>query len=133
MSEEGDNYSAFDHEEFSKWLNEMLKNPLPENAKGVNFNLYEENQQNTYGIQFVATGRFDLNDDDWACDEIFSSGENMYFFYDKNEWEFALKDVENNLKLYLEEGKFSSELKKCDGIGLGFVDGDLIIIYKKED
>ena len=95
--------------------------------------MYEEEQKNTFGLQFVATSSFDLNDDDWACDEIFSSNENLYYFTNENGWEQTLKEVEKNVKVYLEKGNCSSVLKKYDGIGLGFVDGDLLILYSKEN
>ena len=125
-------YKEFDYNNFTSWLDEILKNPLPENTKGINFNLYEEENPHTYGIQFVATKSFDLDDEDWACDEIFSSGENMYFFTNKNNWEQTLKEIETNIKIYLDKENNSPILKKFEGIGLGFVDGDLIILYKKE-
>ena len=130
---EENSFAEFTYEKFSTWINEILKNPLPENVKGINFNLYEEEQQNTFGLQFVATSSFDLNDDDWACDEIFSSNENLYYFTNENGWEQTLKEVEKNVKVYLEKGNCSSVLKKYDGIGLGFVDGDLLILYSKEN
>ena len=120
----------FNYVGFTTWLNKVLQSPLPENTKAINFNLYEEAQPNTFGIQCVATSSFELNNDDWACDEIFSSNENMYFFANSNGWEHALKEVEENVKAYLEK-EDSSILKKYDGIGLGFVDGDLIIVYRK--
>lgn len=53
-----------------------------------------------------------------------------FFFANSNGWEHALKEVEENVKAYLEK-EDSSILKKYDGIGLGFVDGDLIIVYRK--
>ena len=67
----------FNYVGFTTWLNKILQNSLPENTKAVNFNIYEEPQPHIYGIQFVATSSFDLNNDDWACDEIFSSNENI--------------------------------------------------------
>ena len=33
---------------------------------------------------------------------------------------------------YLEQGKYTHILKECRGIGIGFVDGDLSILYKKD-
>ena len=33
---------------------------------------------------------------------------------------------------YLERGKYAHILKECRGIGIGFVDGDLSILYKKD-
>ena len=77
----------------------------------------------------MATASFDLNDEDWACDEIFSSNENMYYFTNENGWEQTLKEVQKNITEYLEKEDYSSILKKYEGIGLGFVDGDLIIVY----
>ena len=120
----------FNYVGFTTWLNKVLQSPLPENTKAINFNLYEEAQPNTFGIQFVATSSFELNNDDWACDEILSSNGNMFFFANSNGWEHVLKEVEENVKAYLEK-EDSSILKKYDGIGLGFVDGDLIIVYRK--
>ena len=125
-------FEEFSYTKFVVWLNEILKNPLPVNVKGINFNLYEEEKENTFGVQFVATSSFDSNDDDWACDEVFSSNENMYYFTNENGWEQTLKEVEKNVKTYLEKEEYSSVLKKYEGIGLGFVDGDLIIVYKKD-
>lgn len=125
-----DEIEEFEYARFTAWLDKILQNPLPENTKAINLNLYEEAQPNAFGIQFVATSSFDLNNDDWACDEIFSSNENMYLFADSDGWEHALKEVEENLKAYLER-EDSSILKKYDGLGLGFVDGDLIIVYRK--
>ena len=43
-------YKEFDYNNFTSWLDEILKNPLPENTKGINFNLYEEENPHTYGI-----------------------------------------------------------------------------------
>ena len=44
----------------------------------------------------------------------------------------TLKEIETNIKIYLDKENNSPILKKIEGIGLGFVDGDLIILYKKE-
>lgn len=125
-----DKIEEFNYVGFSTWLDKILQNPLPENTRAINFNVYEEAQPNTFGVQLVATSSFELNNDDWACDEIFSSNGNMFFFANSNGWEHALKEVEENVKAYLEK-EDSSILKKYDGIGLGFVDGDLIIVYRK--
>ena len=57
-------------------------------------------------------------------------GGNMYFFTNKNVLKNALQGVEENVKLYLEKEE-SSILKNYDGIGLGFVDGELIVVYRK--
>ena len=54
----------------------------------------------------------------------------MFFFTNKNGCENAVQGVEENVKLYLKKEE-SSILKKYDGIGLGFVDGELIVVYRK--
>ena len=56
----------------------------------------------------------------------------MLFFTNKNNWEQILKEIELNIKDYLDKENESTVLKNYEGIGLGFVDGDLIILYKKE-
>ena len=41
-----------------------------------NFNLYEHHR--SFAIQLIGAIRFDSDDPGWACDEAFSSGEDLF-------------------------------------------------------
>ena len=66
------------YQEFEKWLNSLLENDMPENTAAYNFNIYEEDDE-TYGVQLIASDEFSEEDDDWACSEIWSSEEDIFY------------------------------------------------------
>lgn len=123
------------YEAFSEWLDNLLENDMPENTKAYNFNLYEESiEDHIYGIQVVATDRFDENDDEWACDEVWTSGEDIFCIdtsdEDDTSPQFALELITGLVREYLDGGEYADKLKSSLAVGIGFVDGDLDIIYK---
>ena len=70
------------YEEFAHWLDDLLENnEMPEETQAYCFNLYEESDEDhIYGVQLVAAGEFDPEDKEgeWACEEVWSSGENIF-------------------------------------------------------
>lgn len=123
------------YEAFSEWLDSLLENDMPENTKAYNFNLYEESiEDHIYGIQVVATDRFDENDDEWACDEVWTSGEDIFCIDTSDEddtgAQFALELITGLVREYLDCGEYADKLKGSLAVGIGFVDGDLDIIFK---
>ena len=121
----------FNYEDFSEWADTIFKNPFPDNTIAVNFNLYEESEEDTYSVQIIGTDKFD--EDDWACYETYSSGEDLYCWKEQGGWEQALTTAMKMVKKYLEDSIFSEKLKSYDGIGIGFVDGDIEIIFRKQN
>lgn len=119
-----------EEKEFFNWLDEILSKKLPDNIKAINFNLYED-VNNKWSIELVGTSTFDENNSDWACSEIYTTRETPYILVKKSDWKTIEKIFTSFLKNYLDTGKHSKVLKKYCGIGIGFVDGDLSIIYKK--
>lgn len=119
-----------EEKEFFNWLDEILIKKLPDNIKAINFNLYED-VNNKWSIELVGTSTFDENNSDWACSEIYTTRETPYILVKKSDWKTIEKIFTSFLKNYLDTGKHSKVLKKYCGIGIGFVDGDLSIIYKK--
>ena len=49
----------FKYEEFTKWVDGILDKDFPSNTVAINFNLYEECEDNTWAMQIVGTDRFD--------------------------------------------------------------------------
>lgn len=119
------------YKDFSKWLDSNLEQ-LPSGVIAVNFNLYEGSNQ-TYDIQLIGTDKFDEDDDDWACEEIFSTGENIFFIprtEDIEDWEDGLSFIIKMVKRYLENGKYANMLKQSQAVGVGFVDGDIETLHQ---
>lgn len=119
----------FNYGEFSKWVDSVLDKEYPDNTIAINFNLYEEHEEDTWAVQIIGSDRFD--EEDWACYETFTTGEDLYIWIEEGGWEKALETAMDNLKVYLNDGKHSSTLLKYDGVGIGFVDGDIEIIYRR--
>ena len=119
----------FKYEEFAKWVDIILDKDFPSNTLAINFNLYEEHEDNTWSMQIVGTERFD--EEDWACYETFTTGEDLYIWTEEGGWEKALETAMNSLKAYLNNGRYASILLKYNGVGIGFVDGDVEIIYRR--
>ena len=103
---------------------------LPENTKAFNFNLYEDGD-NWWSIELVATDRFDVLDQDWACDEIadFGTRDNPFGWEEEARWGDIQEEINTALKKYLEDGEFADILKSYEAVGCGFIDGNIYILH----
>lgn len=120
------------YSEFENWLDELLENGLPNDAVAVNFNIYEE-EDNYWSVQLIASDRFDDMDDEWACFEVYSSQEDLYYWESDCDSREVFEEVCGFIERYLEEGNFAEMLKSYRAIGAGFVDGELGIIFMRND
>ena len=122
--------------EFESWLDSLLENnKMPAETAAFNFNLYEEStEDHVYSIQLIAADTFDSDDSDWACEEVWSSEENIFLVDTSDEqdtgWKYALQLITEMCSEYLENGKYKNVLCSTQAVGIGFVDGDIDIIYK---
>lgn len=114
---------------FEKWINDISNQTLPSNIKAIIFHLYEHENDN-WSLELAGTKSFDENDEDWACDEVFDTRKNPLIWEQKASWENILAHVADIVKKYLENGKYKEKLKAYQAIGVGFVDGDIEIIYQ---
>lgn len=122
-----DNYTLL-----SNWLNRILSAKLPENIVAFNFNLYEGVDE-TYHIHLIGSEEFDEDDEDWACTSYYSSEEDICYIKrtkDIEHWDKGLEHIERLLKQYLNDGEKAFILKDSKAIGVGFVDGNISIIYR---
>lgn len=115
---------------FEQWLNRILEQELPEDAAGINFNLYED-ADNHWSIQLVATKYFDEEDEDWVCEELFTTGEDLFTWQQETQWETVLETGRGLVMQYLEEGHYADKLKQYEAVGIGFVDGDVYVLHKR--
>lgn len=124
--------SANDFMLFSNWLNKILEQNIPKEVKAFNFNLYE-GADNTYHIQLIGSNEFDEIDEDWACNETYTTGEDICCIArtkDIAKWEQGLNYIIKLVKQYLVQGENASILKKVFAVGVGFVDGNITIVYR---
>lgn len=114
----------------SNWLDNIFNQDIPEDVVAFCFNLYDDGNCN-WSMELVGTERFDKDDMDWPCDEItdFGTREGLLVWYKEVQWEEVLEEIISVLKKYLEKGKYAEVLKYRDGVGVGFVDGDVEIVY----
>ena len=116
--------------EFFNWLDEVLNKQLPNDIKAINFNLYED-EDNKWSVELVGTSVFDENNSDWACCEVYTTRNNPYVLIKESDWKAIETLFISYLNQYLDTGKYSNVLKKYSAVGIGFVDGDLHIVFKQ--
>jgi shikimate kinase len=115
-------------ENMERWIDNVLGEILPEQIVAINFNLYEDGN-NQWSIEMVGTSSFDAGDSDWACDEVYHTRDKLQSWIQESDWGEILQEVVNQIAKYLESGKYSDKLKSYAGVGVGFVDGDITIVY----
>lgn len=118
-------------DEFSSWVDRILLENADVRVAGYNFNLYEHVDEE-FAIQLIGAKSFDVDESDWACDEVFSSGEDLFelpFSVVGRHWQDGLRVARSLVERYLETGKQAPRLKASEGVGVGFVQGDLELVY----
>jgi len=115
--------------EFHIWLDDILQDELSEEIKAVCFNLYED-VGDKWSIEFVGAGSFDENDPDWACDEVLALRDAPFTLERAVKWDEFLEEAEQLIEDYLQNGAYANKLKRYKAVAVGFVDGDLSILYR---
>ena len=116
------------------WLNDVLEHKVPSKIppaiRAFCFNLYEDSNDG-WSMELVGTESFDPDDEDWACDEVtdFGTREEPLSWEKKTCWNEVLQEVSSALRYYLENGLHADVLKSRMGVAVGFIDGNLEILY----
>jgi hypothetical protein len=121
--------------QFNAWLLDALKEPIPVEVKAFCFNLaspaYEEGVK--YCIEIVGAERFDLHDENWGCDEIWRPSQYELFIpisFSTIDWEICQFRMKQLLEAFMKNDNcYVNILKQREGMGIGFVDGHLDIIW----
>ena len=114
---------------FENWLNKLFMRDIPHEVKAINFNLYEDDQ-NEFDAQCIGSPEYDPDDSDWACNELFTTGEDLCHIK-ADDWESCLEIVINYVKEYLSSGAYANKLTNMVAVTVGFVDGDLEVVFQK--
>ena len=115
---------------FYDWLDDNLKE-IPLDAVAVNFNLYE-GENNTYDVELIGSDIFTEEDDDWACEEIFLTEGSLFSIpicNDISDWKDGMLYIKKMIEDYMKIGEYSNNLRQLQAVGIGFVDGDIELIY----
>ena len=118
------------YEKFEDWLNSVCEEEKDFPGEAINFNIYE-NEDSCWSVQLITADDYDEEDDDWCCEEAFSTEDNQFIWKQECNWEEIQDLVVDMIERYLQQGRYRDFLKKYVAITAGFVDGDLILIYKK--
>lgn len=120
------------YSKIADWLDQILGQDISEEVIAFGFNLYED-EDDLWSMELVGTGSFDAEDEDWCCDEVtdFGTREEPFTWERKADWDEILAEIVSCLKEYLEKGRYAGVLKDRMGVGVGFVDGDIEILYAK--
>lgn len=108
------------------WLKPHL-NALPPEAKALCLNLYES-EEGEFDAQLVACADYDREDPDWACEDIYSTGEELFGF-SSEDWEAALDLMLETLGEAVADGILPDAIEY---VAVGFVDGDLEEVFCRE-
>ena len=116
---------------FQNWLSTILSVNLPEKVEAINFNLYEDGGER-WSIELVGTGCFNEEDEDWACNEVFTTRDDPFTIRYKGSWEVVEDIFTGYIRQYLEKGKMADRLKRYKAVAVGFVDGNITVLYKTD-
>ena len=114
----------------AKWIDSVLQQEIPADVAAFCFNLYDDGDGN-WSMELVGTQSFDVDDSDWPCDEAtdFGTREDPFRWNRNAEWNRILEETAGALQAYLDNGKYATAFKKKQGVGVGFVDGDVEVIW----
>ena len=115
---------------FEKWLKKQLIKDIPDNVIAFNFNLYETDDDESFDVQLVGCENYSKDDEDWACDTVFSSEEDVFTFKDED-WESALETCKSMIQDFLASCDSDNKLSRAEYVTVGFIDGDLEVIFSK--
>lgn len=120
-----------EYADFAGWLDLVLAPALPEGIRGFCFNLYEDAEDvHLFALQLIGAPSYDPLVPDWACEELYSTGEYLFLHRSVN-WESCLVECAALVRSYLQLGLYRAKLLAAAGVAVGFVDGDLETVYEK--
>lgn len=121
--------------DFDGWLREALRDGVPSEVVALSFNLFEPAhiQGVKFGVELVGAKVFDATNSDWACEEVWEPKERRLHIpieFSGQEWETCLAKVKLLVGSSLAKADVvSTGLNGLQGVAVGFVDGDLDVIW----
>jgi hypothetical protein len=116
---------------FDTWTDGVLRRKIPKGTIAFHFNLYEG--VGAFHVQLVGAAEFSRDDPDWPCAETFTTGEDILELPHSvvgTKWENCLEVAKQLVQCYLAKGRRAAALRASRGVGVGFVDGDIDIVWE---
>ena len=111
-------------QELISWLTPHF-HALPATVKALCLNLYEGEHEGEFDAQLIGCASYDREDPDWACHEVYTTGEELLGFT-AADWEAALDYMLALMDEIIREGILP---RTIEYVAVGFVDGDLEEVY----
>ena len=111
--------------------------PIPSKVQAFSINLYEQTKPGSaFGLEIIGAGAFDPADADWACDEVWqpeARGIDIPVGYSGQDWQSCLDRMKGLvIDLLGSDEPWVATIKEKHGLGLGFVDGALEIVWQRQ-
>jgi len=117
-------------EDYINWLDVQLAGELPKEIIAFNINIYES----PFLIELTGSKDFDVQDDDWACNEDWVPENRSIAVAESlfgESWEVALENLIEMSQSYLNSAKINAhKLKTAKAFSIGFVEGDLFYLVR---
>ncbi|WP_310447112.1 hypothetical protein [Thiobacillus sp.] len=113
------------------WADRVLEQGVPHGTVGFHFNLYEG--IDSVHVQLTGTDSFVTEPEYWPGDETFTTGEDIFevpFAVAGDTWQDWLMSLKALVSSYITDGDKSAVLTKSHGVGIGFVDGDMYVLWQ---
>jgi hypothetical protein len=124
--------SAANTQDFRQWADSIPWSSVAPEAVAFALNLYEAPGE--WHAELVGCSRFDPDDSDWPCSEVFAAREPVFVLTHVragSTWKKALKTFGGLLRNYLQSDSLGARrLSAAEAVAFGFVDGDLELIQK---
>ena len=115
---------------FATWLEACLSSSIPDEVVAYIFNLAEP-----WCIEVVGCERYDADDPDWACDEVFRPEQGVLELPSEDfgdDWKTVLERSIEMVSSFLDgDTQASKILKASRAVAIGFVDGDSILLLPR--
>ena len=124
------------YDKFEIWLDSLMCQDMSSDIIAYYFCLYEGSYGcETITFHLIGSDEFDEIDEDWACNNLFDDNPLFYNIVrtpDIQDWRDAEKMSIAIIDKYLQNGKYAYKLKEVTAVGVGFDDGSITILHRKE-
>lgn len=122
-------------DDFKAWLTSSTSAGVPASVRAFSFNLYElQKDGSAFGVELIGSSDFDTEGSDWACDEVWAATPRMLAIpvaFSSHSWEACLEAMKRMVIAAVDENNTCKVLKTREGIAVGFVDGDLELVWQR--
>jgi hypothetical protein len=113
------------------WADRALGQGVPSGTVGFHFNLYEG--IDSVHVQLTGIDSFFTEPEYWPGNETFTTGEDIFevpFSIAGATWQDWLVSLKALVSSYIANGEKSVVLRKYQVVGIGFVDGDMYVLWQ---